>query len=153
MESLSLDWNTHAPTDPISSLVKASPAYFIPEHCHHGLFTTVSSAVPQTGILKREKEKNHVILAVLTPFCHSRFHAGEIHSWRGEENLQAANPEWCMLPDSGWRNDPPAWATLKKSTVVLVSVSLSSFHNELCVGTFDRHHRYIHCSTINIQAA
>lgn len=72
-ESLSLDWNTHAPNDPTSSLVKASPAYFIPEHCHHGLFTTVSSAVPQTGILKGEKEKKttHVILSVLTPFCHS----------------------------------------------------------------------------------
>lgn len=127
-----------------------------PEHYYHWLLTTVSSAVPQTGILKREKEKNHVILSVLTPFCHRCFHAGEIHSWMGEENLQAANPEtvltleWCILPDSGRRNYPPEWATIQKSTVVFVSVSLSTFH-EFGMSVFYWYHRCIHCSRVNIQ--
>lgn len=39
-------------------------------------------------------EKNHVtLLHVLTPFCHSCLHAGEICFWLGEENLQTADPE------------------------------------------------------------
>lgn len=42
-------------------------------------------------------EKNHVtLLHVLTPFCHSCLHAGEICFWLGEENLQAANPEMAL---------------------------------------------------------
>lgn len=41
-----------------------------------------------------EKKKNHVTLPhVLTPFCHSCLHAGEICFWLGEDNLQTANPE------------------------------------------------------------
>lgn len=61
--------------------------YLMPESYQHWLLATSSPAVPQM-------KKNHVtLLHVLTPFCHSCLHAGEICFWLGEENLQAANPE------------------------------------------------------------
>ena len=97
---------------------------------------------------KKKTQKRVTLLHVLTPFCHSCLHAGEICFWLGGRKFANRQPrerwlwrglEWCIWPGSGGGGHCSLGRTVSsvasvqiKVTLFSVPVFINSFYKGLC---------------------